>query len=714
MGLLESTLIANKLIDPAIAQNDRLTPIIAEINTANLGHGIDPLNSVESYMKTYATVSWVYAAVYAIQTNIAKLPVKIYDRPATEDDRVDITENVKFDLFKKPNPFASRYMFWMSVIGSLELTGELFVYMPRANENQPPQAMIPLRSDRIKIVPHRTEYIGGYIYSHGGRDVPFETWEIFHVAYYNPIDDYRGLSPLQAARNGIILELNSVNWAKEFFKQGTRASGMLKIEGKLDMEQFNRLRKDFEDKYAGKQKTMILEQGMDFKETSLSPKDADFINQRNMSKQEILAVYGVPPIMVMDLSNSSVLQNTEIQRKLFWEETLTPKMIMFMDEFTTELLPLFGVDNAFAEFDTSKVEALQENREEKRKRYFEGFARGAVTPDEIRHDIFDKEPLGGATMTSTYLPMNVLPIIGEDPNAAQRAFQIAERKSLEQKKVRDQQWKAFIARVVPIERKFVPVLVKLFKELEKEVLRNWRDQKDFAKLRKDFHSQGIEIQTMLLEGVSITKPTKPEFGFEALFNTEEWTKKFKDAGLPFLEAAVAKGGSSVLADLVADQVFDMTNPFVVDTIRTRLDFFGTQVVGTTQKDMVKAIAAGLKENETIEQIATRLERSFDLAEKLRAPRIARTEVTTGFNAGNLEGMSQSNSVDTHTWLSSRDADVRTTADVAKHGGVGHDTLDGRSAKLNEPFEGYKDGSSPLYPSSYNERCTTIPDRKEQA
>ncbi|KKL64545.1 hypothetical protein LCGC14_2163930, partial [marine sediment metagenome] len=182
------------------------------------------------------------------------------------------------------------------------------------------------------------------------------------------------------------------------------------------------------------------------------------------------------------------------------------------------------------------------------------------------------------------------------------------------------------------------MLVKLFRELEEEVLRNWNSQKDFAGLVKKYNQ-------------------KPDFGFEALFNTEEWAKKFKDAGLPFLSEAVRTGGASVLADLVSDQVFDMTNPFVTETIRTRLDFFGTKVIGTTQKDIVKAIAAGLKENETIEQIAKRLERSFDLAEKLRAPRIARTEVTSGFNAGNVNGMQQSGVVDTHSWLTSRDADV---------------------------------------------------------
>jgi HK97 family phage portal protein len=693
MNLLERTLIANKFVDPAVIRENRVTPAIAHVNAGIMNQGINPLESVESFETTYQQITWVYAGISVIQDNIAKLPVRIYDRPANEDDRIEITDNPKFELLKKPNPFSTRYLFWATMVGSLELSGELFVYLVRNNENQPPLAAIPLRSSRIKIVPDPKEYIAGYVYKIGGMEIPFAPWEIFHVAYYNPVDDYRGQSPLQAGRNAMILELHSVNWAKDFFKSGTRAQGLLKIDGTIGREQFARIERQFNDKYTGQQKTMILEQGMDFTQTSLAPKDADFSGLRGMNKSEILAVLGVPPLMVMDLSDSSILQNVEIQRKIFWEETLLPKMEMFMAEFNTELLPTFGFEGAVAEFDTSEVEALQENREEKRKRYFEGFARGAVTPDEIRVDVFGKEPLGGATMESTYLPMNVLPI-GEDTSASERAFQIAERKTIKLKQVRDQQWKAFIGRVVPIEREFVPVLVKLFRELEKEVLRNWNSQKDFDGLVQKYRQ-------------------KPEFGFEALFNTEEWVEKFKEAGLPFLAAAVEKGGASVLADLVSDQVFDMTNPFVVDTIRTRLDFYGTQVIGTTQKDIVKSIAAGLKENETIEQIAKRLERQFDLAESLRAPRIARTEVTTGFNAGNVDGMRQSGLVDTHSWLTSRDADVRDPGHTKTRDGA---DLDGYSVRLGENFPTHSEykGQTSEYPSDYNERCTTVPDRKEQA
>ena len=92
MGWLQQTLIANKFVDPAIIRDNRVTPAIAHVNAGILGSGVEPLGSVESYLRTYATVSWVYAAVFAIQSNIAKLPVKIYDRPIADDDKIEITD----------------------------------------------------------------------------------------------------------------------------------------------------------------------------------------------------------------------------------------------------------------------------------------------------------------------------------------------------------------------------------------------------------------------------------------------------------------------------------------------------------------------------------------------------------------------------------------------------------------------------------------------
>ena len=665
-----------------LTKENRVSPIIAESADAG-GSGVDPMGSVGSYLATYATVQWVYACVEAIYTAMSQLPKKVY--VGKDEDKTDISDNKAFKFFLNPDPHRTNIEFWEYSIGFKKLTGELFWYLVRESENQPPQRMIPLNPARMTIVPSKNpdQWIKGFVHDINGTATPFESWEIFYSRYFNPLSDYRGLSPLQAAKNDIVLDLNAVNWSKNFFKDGARPSGVLSVPELLNEPEFIRLSKRFNQQYSGKQKTMILEKGTVYQSLSLAQKDVDFIEQRKMTKSAVLSVYKVPPIKVMDLRDSSILQNTDIQDKLFWE-MIQSECIRLSEEISTEVLPMFGVEDAYMEFDLSGISALQEAKEAKEKRYNSGFSQGAITPNDIRVDVFGKEPINDASMNTTYLASNLFPIGQDTEPEKQKQIKAIKRKEVEEER-NIALWKTFVSRVVPIERRYVPELEKFFKALEKEVLKNFSKQKNL---------EYIESLIKLL-----TYSEKVDFSIEQLFNEKEWIEKLKKTGHPFLAEAIELGGVSVITDLIGDVVFDMTNPFVVDTITRRLDEFATKVIGTTQDDIVKAISDGLRENETIEQITTRLKHKFDVAEQARAPRIARTEVSTGHNAGNMEGIRQSGIVENHKWLTSRDQDVRDSHKI-----------DGQVRKCGNDFSfpGEYTGWTKQYPSDYNERCTTVP------
>jgi phage portal protein BeeE len=67
---------------------------------------------------------------------------------------------------------------------------------------------------------------------------------------------------------------------------------------------------------------MLLEGGLTYKQTGLSQKDMDFLEQRKWNRDEILAVYKVPKgeLGVEDETGSYAKDKT--RRKLFWETTL--------------------------------------------------------------------------------------------------------------------------------------------------------------------------------------------------------------------------------------------------------------------------------------------------------------------------------------------------------------------------------------------------------
>jgi len=654
---------------------------------------VPSISGTTQYLQTYEQVNWVYACAKVKGMNLAQLPLKIYT--GIEDEKVEITSNPAFDVWKKPSPFHSRQNFWMAAYGYLDMAGENFIYLMRDSENQPPRGMIQLRPDRIEIVADKKEYIKGYIYRIGGQDIPFQPWEIYYVRYFNPVDDYRGLSPIRAFANDIILELNSVHWAKDFFKSGAKPSGLLKTPDTLDEVAFKRLEKQFRDKYTGAdskaQGIIILEGESDFTPFSMNPRDAEFLKQREFSKDAIMSALGVPPIMIMDLKKSSVLQNTEVQRRLFWTETLRPMYKMYEELINTDLMPLFGVDGAYVEFDVSKIEALKEDRNEKAKRYFEGFKSGGVTPNDIVVDVFGKEAIDDPLMNSYFLPINQIPVAQSkkaiNAKPAKRSIQIegidvtkivqAKFKELDEKEIRQALWRSIIVKADVIETGMKYAIQKLFRE-QREVILEWWDNQD------------IYTETKQLEG---------QLDF---FDEEFWIKTFNETALPYITEAVTQGGNHALESLdLIDEVFNIQDPAVQQHIADRLDLFGTSVNGTTRDAIAETVANGMNNNESIADIKQRLEHVFDVAERSRAGTIARTEATGGFNFGNLEGMIQSKLVEKHEWLTVQDEVVRESH-----------MLDGVQVMLGEPFPVGADyqGWTSTYPCDYNERCVTIPVR----
>jgi HK97 family phage portal protein len=68
---------------------------------------------------------------------------------------------------------------------------------------------------------------------------------------------------------------------------------------------------------------MILDAGTRFQPISISPEDAEFLESRKFTTEELARVFNVPPPMVGDLSHGT-FTNTETMVRLFATNTLTP------------------------------------------------------------------------------------------------------------------------------------------------------------------------------------------------------------------------------------------------------------------------------------------------------------------------------------------------------------------------------------------------------
>ena len=99
---------------------------------------------------------------------------------------------------------------------------------------------------------------------------------ILQLALFNPVDDYYGLSPLEAAATAVDTHNAAATWNKALLDNAARPSGALVYAGPdgliLADQQFERLKKELELQYQGSAnagRPLLLEGGLDWKPMSL-------------------------------------------------------------------------------------------------------------------------------------------------------------------------------------------------------------------------------------------------------------------------------------------------------------------------------------------------------------------------------------------------------------------------------------------------------------
>ena len=80
-------------------------------------------------------------------------------------------------------------------------------------------------------------------------------------------------------------------------------------------------------------KTLILDQGIKWRQISISPEDAELLASRRFTVEELARLFGCPPPIIGDLSHGT-FTNSETAGRWFATHTLTPWIKKIEAEFT--------------------------------------------------------------------------------------------------------------------------------------------------------------------------------------------------------------------------------------------------------------------------------------------------------------------------------------------------------------------------------------------
>lgn len=289
--------------------------------------------SIADYLSVYESHPWVYVCVDRIARNIASVPFSIYRN--NEED----TTSPMARLFSLVNDYTTQFDFWYRLITDLEVTGNYFAEIEF--QDKKPIAIHPMNPANVTIIPDPLKRVRAYEYVCNGQTVviPFE--KAIHLYFPSPSDPFWGMSPLRPLLTSLATDIYARNYNKTFFENNAQVDAVLETDEIVTREDADIIRQMWERAYGGPRKhhsVAVLWGGLKYREVGTKPKDANFLELTKVMRDEVLAVYGVPPAVV-GIYEYSNYANARAQMKTFWRETLLPlmkKLEQMMNEFVIQ------------------------------------------------------------------------------------------------------------------------------------------------------------------------------------------------------------------------------------------------------------------------------------------------------------------------------------------------------------------------------------------
>jgi HK97 family phage portal protein len=320
----------------------------------------------------YARNAIVYRAVRLIAESVGALSFVLYEGAA------ELSAHPLLDLMARPNPRQDGASFLEAVASHLLLAGNAYIEAVGVAGEGAAQVreLYALRPDRMKVVPGPDGWPQAFEYTVASQTVRFDQGAaqppILQLTLFNPLDDYYGLSPLEAASVAVDTHNAAASWNKALLDNAARPCGALVYGGPegsvLSDAQFERLKQELADQYQGVRnagRPLVLEGGLDWKAMSLSPKDMDFMEAKHAAAREIALAFGVPPMLLAIPGDNTYSNYTEANR-VFWRQTVLPLAGRIGGALTQWLSPSFGANLAGASLtlavDTDRIEALAPDR----------------------------------------------------------------------------------------------------------------------------------------------------------------------------------------------------------------------------------------------------------------------------------------------------------------------------------------------------------------
>ena len=325
--------------------------------------GRKPAVSYTALEAVYKKESWVRACVDVITRTTTSNGYRLL----AEDTKEQVDPKSKefepiLNLLKQPNPYDTFEEVLAEICADLHIYGDAYLEIVRDKQGNP-VALYNIYAPSLRVMVDVHGTVGGYIQkpmgllTSGAKAVTFKPEEIAHFRLPNPGNEVYGLSPIESLDIVIETDLYAQDYNLHFFKN--HAVPRLHVDlSNCTLPQLKRTREYFASEIKGAKnahKTMITEGGAKVTAIGTSPNDMEFLTQRKFSRDEIFAVFGVPPMKLGIYEDVNRASSGEAD-KSFKSEKIIPLQRMLAKKLNITVINSFDkigekVNFAFVEVD---------------------------------------------------------------------------------------------------------------------------------------------------------------------------------------------------------------------------------------------------------------------------------------------------------------------------------------------------------------------------
>jgi len=292
--------------------------------------------------------------------NIAQLGIDPYRRLSDTDRKKD-TDHPLAKLLDRPFPGTkwTKYKLMNWTIHELCIYDNAFWLKGRQRDGT--KTLLPMPRRFVQplgnnpIAPEAYRLIG----SKGYRDLDPDS--VVHFHGYNPDDPRIGVAPIETLRQILAEEYSAGRYREQMWRNGARVGGYITRPEKAPKwkeEARQRFRADWNAMYTGDGPmaggTPVLEEGMEYHAAGITPRDAQYVEARKLTREEVAVAYYVHPAMLGLMEGASTGNIPELH-KMLYQDTLGPTLTQLSQDIETQVLAdLPDSDNVYVEFNLAE------------------------------------------------------------------------------------------------------------------------------------------------------------------------------------------------------------------------------------------------------------------------------------------------------------------------------------------------------------------------